>query len=558
MSSDEQARLSQARHSQDGAQPRQPYVRGASTPLVSGPSPAGSHMGRPAHQAVPQPRTQMAPGRAQAPAPASPVSPAPSPAAGRRRAAGTASARPGVARHAASRTEGADAYVARRKRKGRGRVLKAVLCSLLVVLVGASAAVAAYVGDINSRLGAGVSDDLREQLVSVEPQDPFYMLLLGVDKSQDRAEGWGDSSSNFRSDTIILCRVDPPAQKVTLVSIPRDTMVPMEGHGTQKINSAYSFGGAPYVVKVVSKFAGVDIAHYAEVDFEQLTSIVDSIGGIEVNLPVPVVDEKYAHINLPAGVQTIDGTQALGLCRSRHAYDEYGGGDFFRAANQRMVIASIVKKVLTLDPVSMSGTVSSLANSVATDLSVQDILGLAMQFKNLDTDNSIYSGQVPTVSEYTGGVWMENVDKSAWATMMERVKQGLPPYADSSEDFTAGVAGSVGNGVTGDGGSGAAAPAQPSFTGSVQVLNATKVNGLAGSKVTVLTNKGFSAVAENSSNKDGSPTKVYYNEARPGAQASALGVAQTLGVDDGNVAKNDGTYSDGFDVIVVLGPDQSK
>ena len=150
------------------------------------------------------------------------------------------------------------------------------------------------------------------------------MLLLGVDKSDERASEWGDSTSSFRSDTIILARIDPPAQKVTLVSIPRDTMVDMGSHGEQKINAAYSFGGAAYMVEVVSEFAGVDISHYAEIDFEQFTTIVDTIGGIEVTLPVDVVDEQYANINLSAGTHQIDGATALALCRSRHAYASAG------------------------------------------------------------------------------------------------------------------------------------------------------------------------------------------------------------------------------------------
>ena len=85
------------------------------------------------------------------------------------------------------------------------------------------------------------------------------------------------------------------------------------------------------MVKVVSKFANVNISHYAEVDFESFTKIVDSIGGVDVNLPQPVKDVQYAGIDLPAGEQTLNGEQALGLSRSRHAYDDYGGEIFYRA-----------------------------------------------------------------------------------------------------------------------------------------------------------------------------------------------------------------------------------
>lgn len=459
------------------------------------------------------------------------------------------SRRAGVAQHATSRAEGVAAYSARRKKGGAGKVVRTVLIALGIILATAGGAFAWYVNNINSRLGEGITAELRQQLVEVKPQDPFYMLLLGVDKDEARAEDWGSSTANFRSDTIILARVDPPAQKVTLVSIPRDTLVDMGEHGEQKINAAYSYGGAAYMTEVVSNFAGVKISHYAELDFEQFTSIVDTIGGVEVDLPVAISDPDYAEIELPAGVQTLDGTQALGLCRSRHAYDEYGGGDFYRAANQRMVIGAIVKKVLKLDALSMSNTVSELANSVTTDFTATDILGLAMQFKDFDVDTGFYSGQTPTISSYINKGWYELPDTDAWKTMMERVNQGLPPYESSDQDITAGVAGSIGV-SSGDGASSSKGSAV--MSGSVLVLNGTSTSGFAANKANVLNSKGFTATADNADASDAKTTKIVYNS---GSEAKAVGVAETLGVNAANISENDGSYSTKYDVVVLLGSD---
>ena len=475
------------------------------------------------------------------------------------RGAGRRSASAGSAvRSAPSRADGVDAYKRRQRRKGRGRVLKVFLITVLVLLAGAGTALGLYLADINSRFGEGVTSELRQQLVAVEPQDPFYMLLLGVDKSEGRSEEWGEDASNFRADTIILARVDPPGQKVTLVSIPRDTMVDMGSHGEQKINAAYSFGGAAYMVDVVSEFAGVDISHYAEIDFEQLISIVDTIGGIEVTLPIAIHDD-YAVIDLPAGTQTIDGATALGLCRARHAYDEYGGGDFYRAANQRMVIGAIVKKVLQVGDIgTMANTVSELANSVTTDFSVTDILGLVSQFRSFDADNNMYSGQVPTISEYIDNLWYEIVDEAAWDEMMTRVKAGESPYSDASQDFTAGVAGSIGTGSNISDGDVADSEeadvpsVEPTFSGDVIVLNAAGISGLAGSTATTLAVEGFDAVSGNASESGVTTTRIYYNGE---AESAAVGVAQTLGVSTSQISQNDGTYSSDYDVIVVLGTD---
>lgn len=467
----------------------------------------------------------------------------------------------GTPTHAASRYEGAGAYTARRKKQGARRALKGLLVALVVVLVGVGVAAGAYVLDINNRLTEGITDNLREVLEPVKMDEPFYMLLLGVDKSEGRADEWGSSDSNFRSDTIILARVDPPGQKITLVSIPRDTQVDMGENGKRKINDAYSLGGPSYAVEVVEDFAGVNISHYAEIDFEQFTSIVDTIGGIEVTLPVAVKDLTYANIDLPAGTQALNGEQALGLVRSRHAYDEYGGGDFYRAANQRMVIGAIVKKVLKLDPVSMTSTVSELASSVTTDFNVADILSLATQFKDFDVTTSMYSGQTPTESQYVNGVWWEMPIESQWEEMMDRVEQGLSPYSDESQDFTAGVAGSIGVSVSDDGGTSSegegggetSASEQATYSGDVLVLNGTSTAGLAARKASTLKDKGFNTATDNASSSNNSASAVYYSGE---ARSAALGVAETLGISTSHVAQNDGSYSSDFDVIVILGSDQ--
>lgn len=463
------------------------------------------------------------------------------------------SRRASSAQHIASRSEGTGTYSQRLRKKRRRRVLRVVIVTLLVALVGVGTAAAAYIFRINSSFQANVTDDIRAQLSEpVEMQDPFYMLLLGVDKSEGRADEWGDSTANFRSDTIILARIDAPAQKVTLVSIPRDTQVDMGSNGSRKINDAYALGGGAYMMEVVEGFAGVDITAYAEVDFEQFVSIVDTIGGVEVTLPVAVSDELAA-VDLPAGTQTINGDQALGLCRARHAYDEYGGGDFYRAANQRMVIGAIIKKVLTLDPVSMINAVSSMAEGVAVyPLTVTDIVSLAMQFQNFDVDTGFYSGQTPTISSYVDNIWWELVDEDAWAEMMDRVDSGLPPYSDESQDFTSGVAGSIGI-TAGDGST--SSEDEASFSGNVLVLNGTTVSGLAASKSTELESAGFLPYADSDSSTDHTTSMVYYNG---NARSAALGVAQTLGIDEANVAENTEGYSTDYDVVVVLGTDQAE
>lgn len=480
-----------------------------------------------------------------------------------------------------SRSAGAEAYTRKRKNRKRKIVVRGVLISLLCVLLAGGGALAMYIGGINNQLTSGLDKNTKELLAdSVQYDDPFYMLLLGVDKSQERMESseYGADESNYRADSIILARIDPKGQQVTLVSLHRDTMTDMSdmGAGTQKLNAAYSLGGPSYMIKCVEKLCGVDISHYAEVDFEQFAGIVDTIGGITVDLPIDIKDD-YSGADLTAGEHTLNGDEALALARSRHAYDDYGDGDVFRAANQRMVIAAIVKKVLTLDIATMTNAVSQLAGGVTTDVNISDILGLAVQFKDLDVEHNVYSGMEPTSGYYTNNTWYEKIDEAAWQKMMDRVKEGKPPLDSESEDQTSGLIGtmagadaltssgdgsgtgtadtvSAGNG-SGDGNGNGSLGVEPAYTGSVDVINSSGVSGAASRASEKLGSAGFSC-NESVYSSNETVTKVYYNG--DAAKAKAAGVAKTLGVSESNVSENTGAWTTNYDVIVVLCSDHAQ
>ena len=328
-------------------------------------------------------------------------------------------------------------------------VARVTLIGLLVTIAAFAAFAIPYVIRVNSNLHdeERITEDLREALTineEREPGDPFYMLLMGIDRDEGRTESteYGADDSNYRSDSIMLVRVDPKTPSVSLVSIHRDTWVELGDYGMQKINAAFTFGGPAYMVEEVEKLAGVEISHYAEVDMDGFAAIVNQLGGITVNLGVDVYDPYYTGLDLKAGEQELNGWTAALLCRARHAYDSYGDGDVYRAANQRAVISAIVKKILKSNPVTMASTVETLSHYVNTDMDVTEIIDLALQFRKLDVDNYVWSGMCPTAGYYDEslGVWYEELQEEEWDEMMERVKAGLPPLADDAEDQTAGIA----------------------------------------------------------------------------------------------------------------------
>lgn len=324
----------------------------------------------------------------------------------------------------------------RRRGTGGGRIALRIAGGVLAALV---IAVIGFVFSVSGQLNDGLDTTISSKLTPAVPGQPFYLLLVGTDKSADRVES-GSTGGTFRTDSIILARVDPIAAKLTLVSIERDTLVDLGDYGNQKINAAYVYGGGALLVETVSELAGVPIAHYAEIDFDSFIQVVDALGGIDVNVPIDI-DDDLANVHLAAGEQTINGAEALGLCRARHAYDAYGAGDYYRTANQRMVLGAILRKALSGNPVSLFATIDSVATSVTSDLTGTDILVLGIRFLGFDMNEDLYSGLEPTNSTYVNGTWYELLDTTAWQTMMSRVDQGLSPYADASADPTSGLAG---------------------------------------------------------------------------------------------------------------------
>lgn len=335
-----------------------------------------------------------------------------------------------------SRNVSADYYRGKLRSRGRRRVLKSILLALAIMVVGAGVALAAFVNDINTKITGRVDENLMTVLSTQEPGKPFYLLLIGVDKDEGRVGDpeYGADDSGYRSDSIMLTRIDPGQKLVTMVSIHRDTLVDLGSNGQQKINAAYSIGQESYTTQVISDFAGVPISHYAEVDMDGMAAVIDSIGGIDVTLDMDVKDPYYTGLDLAAGEHHMDGHTAALFCRCRHAYDAFGDGDRYRAANQRMVISLVAKKVLSSDPATIASTVSTMASYVRTDMDVASIVSLAMQFIGMDFENNIYTGMEPTTARYINETWYELCDTTAWRKMMRRVDQGLPPTEEGDVD----------------------------------------------------------------------------------------------------------------------------
>jgi LCP family protein required for cell wall assembly len=162
----------------------------------------------------------------------------------------------------------------------------------------------------------------------------------GLSKAENRRLGTGGVGDvGQRTDTIMLLHTgDGPS---LLLSIPRDSIVPIPGHGTTKINAAFAYGGAPLLVQTVEQSTGVRIDHYVEIGFGGFVNSVDAVGGVEICPTKRMVDPR-ANLNIKKGCQHVNGITALGYARSRHTS---GIGDIDRARHQREVVSAIGSEV---------------------------------------------------------------------------------------------------------------------------------------------------------------------------------------------------------------------
>lgn len=236
------------------------------------------------------------------------------------------------------------------------------------------------------------------------------ILIMGVDKRS------GDVG---RSDTLMVAMVDPGKDKISLLSVPRDTLVSIPGHGWDKVNHAYAYGGHELSRKTLENFLGLQINNYVLVDFQGFIKLVDAIGGIDIDVEKdmqytdPYDGETGLVINLHAGRQHLDGTTAIQYVRYR---DEEG--DIGRVKRQQKFLKAVFQKLSTTNLLTRSPEIArTLYQSIDTDLSVTDLASLLMTFaKNVSGDARLETEMVQGSPAYLD-------DISYWIPDMEALRR---------------------------------------------------------------------------------------------------------------------------------------
>lgn len=254
--------------------------------------------------------------------------------------------------------------------------------------------------------------DNEVEKIKPKDKDEILFLLLGIDTYDIK------SSGNERTDTMMLTSVNFKTGEIKLLSIPRDTRVPVKGK-LDKINHAHAYGGIDLTLKTVQDFLNIDVDHYVKVDYKAVEKIVEAIGGVEIDVPRRMKYDdttkgKEFHVDLYPGPQTLNGDKAIQFLRWRKGNNGIGypGGDVGRVKAQQMFMKEMVKQ--TLKPkniLKLPKLIETYFDYVDTNIPLSTILKGVGTARKIDLENMI-TETIPGEGEYINGISYYIYDES--------------------------------------------------------------------------------------------------------------------------------------------------
>ena len=256
------------------------------------------------------------------------------------------------------------------------------------------------------------------------------IVVMGVDERED---------DTGRSDTLFVVMLDPKSNNISLLSIPRDTMVRIPDRGWDKINHAFAFGGHKLTQQTVEEFLGIQINNYVVVDFKGFKGLVDAIGGIDINVEKDMYyEDPYDNlvIDLQQGRQHLDGAKAIQYVRYR---DEEG--DIGRIKRQQHFIAAIYEKITSTEILTkVPGLVKELVTMIKTDIPITDMIKLAKAMnKTMKDEKGLNMAMVPGEPVYIDEVSYWVPDMTDLRAMMVEMQGATmsDKYRMAAEKFEA-------------------------------------------------------------------------------------------------------------------------
>ena len=281
------------------------------------------------------------------------------------------------------------------RRNRKRKILGLLLLAAILLNVGIYGSIAwKYYQDVVSIVPEDQVDPTAKS-VKIAQEDPkdedvFNVLLVGTD-SRDPNSDMG------RSDSMMLVSFNKSKNKSTVVSFLRDSLVDIDGYGKSRLGHTYAYGGIGLTINTINKTYDLDIQNYITIDFENLVSIIDEIGGVKVFITEEEA-EYYRQNGMPdiqSGDMTLTGSQALAHARNRTL-----GSDFERTRRQRSVMYGIYRQIMAeKDASAILPLIKYCMNHVKTNMSVTEIYDLAKQVLAID-NLRMQQASMPTEGAY--------------------------------------------------------------------------------------------------------------------------------------------------------------
>ncbi len=381
---------------------------------------------------------------------------------------------------------------------------------------------------------------------------PENILLMGSDTRAGTENaalgGTGPGSSDtMQSDVLMIAHISADRSKLTVLSIPRDLYVPaptckawdyqkntlsdqtyVDSHSEWKITNAFSVGGPQCTVRAVQKLTGLQITRVIIIDFEGFKTMVDALGGVTLNICAPIIDGELGTVAASAGVQTLQGGQALQLVRARKVKGD-DTGDLGRIRRQQVLLSAILRQVtsagLLLNPARLNSFLQAFVNSTQTDnVTLDDLINLAHSMGNLDPARvDFYT--LPT--EPNGeGESITSASRAIFAALLN--DQPLPDRSAATPAATDSTSTAIGTST-----SASPVPTSPTVLTvrptsiDLQVVNVAGTAGVAGRAMTALNAVGFAITDNDLLLLDEVQTGITVRYS-PGNEAAALTVAAAV------------------------------
>lgn len=282
-----------------------------------------------------------------------------------------------------------------RKHKKR-KIVGIIILAIILLIVGIYGSIIWKL--YSNKVGVVPADEVdpKAKSVKIAKEDPkddqvFNVLLVGTD-SRDPNSDMG------RSDSMMMVSFNEKDGKSTALSFLRDSLVDIDGYGKSRLGHTYAYGGVGLTINTLNKTYDLDIQNYVTIDFENLVSIIDEIGGVKVYISEEEA-EYYREHGMPdiqSGDVTLTGSQALAHARNRTL-----GNDFERTRRQRSVMYGIYRKVMEeKDPTTILPLINFCLNHVSTNMSVTEIYDMAKKVLAVDNLKMQQAG-VPQDGTYT-------------------------------------------------------------------------------------------------------------------------------------------------------------